>query len=96
MAQVVWTVTPRCIFDVRRSNSTPWASNKAPAIVGLRKWLTDAGRATEAMLPDHPNEARPSSLRSGSHLWAALRPDAFLEDGVRFWPATAAWVHYIR
>jgi len=29
----------------------PAASNHAPAIVALRKWLTDAGRATEAALP---------------------------------------------
>jgi DNA-binding transcriptional LysR family regulator len=31
----------------------PAASNHAPAIVALRKWLTDAGRATEAALPEH-------------------------------------------
>jgi LysR family transcriptional regulator, glycine cleavage system transcriptional activator len=29
---------------------TPAASNDAPAIIALRKWLTDAGRATEVML----------------------------------------------
>src|SRR5215469_7888406 len=29
------------------------ASNDAPAIVALRRWLTDAGRATEAMLPEY-------------------------------------------
>ena len=32
---------------------TPAASNDAPAIVALRRWLTDAGRATEAMLPEY-------------------------------------------
>jgi LysR family glycine cleavage system transcriptional activator len=31
----------------------PAASNDAPAIVALRRWLTDAGRATEAMLPEY-------------------------------------------
>jgi LysR family glycine cleavage system transcriptional activator len=31
----------------------PTASNHAPAIVALRKWLTDAGRATEAMLAEY-------------------------------------------
>jgi len=31
----------------------PAASNHAPAIVALRKWLTDAGRATEAALPEY-------------------------------------------
>jgi hypothetical protein len=34
-------------------SSTPCAGNKAPAIAGLRKWLTDAGRAIEAMLSDY-------------------------------------------
>jgi len=31
----------------------PAASNDAPAIVALRRWLTDAGRTTEAMLPEY-------------------------------------------
>jgi LysR family glycine cleavage system transcriptional activator len=31
----------------------PAASNDAPAIVALRKWLADAGRATEAAFPDY-------------------------------------------
>jgi LysR family transcriptional regulator, glycine cleavage system transcriptional activator len=31
----------------------PAASNDAPAIVAIRKWLTDAGRATEAALPEY-------------------------------------------
>jgi LysR family glycine cleavage system transcriptional activator len=31
----------------------PAASNDAPAIVAFRKWLTDAGRVTEGMLPDY-------------------------------------------
>jgi LysR family glycine cleavage system transcriptional activator len=31
----------------------PAASNDAPAIVALRKWLADAGRATEAEFPDY-------------------------------------------
>lgn len=31
----------------------PAASNDAPAIIAFRKWLTDAGRATEAMLPEY-------------------------------------------
>jgi LysR family glycine cleavage system transcriptional activator len=31
----------------------PAASNDAPAIVALRKWLIDAGRATEAALPEY-------------------------------------------
>jgi len=31
----------------------PAASNNAPAIVALRKWFTDAGRATEAALPEY-------------------------------------------
>ncbi len=31
----------------------PAASNEAPAIVALRRWLTDAGQATEALLPEH-------------------------------------------
>jgi LysR family glycine cleavage system transcriptional activator len=31
----------------------PAASNDAPAIVAFRKWLTDAGSATEAALPEY-------------------------------------------
>jgi LysR family glycine cleavage system transcriptional activator len=31
----------------------PAASNDAPAVVALRQWLTDAGRATEAEFPDY-------------------------------------------
>jgi len=29
------------------------ASNNAPSIAGVRKWFTDAGRATAAMLSDY-------------------------------------------
>jgi hypothetical protein len=35
----------------------PAASTDAPAIVALRKWLTAAGRATEAALPEYLSEA---------------------------------------
>jgi LysR family transcriptional regulator, glycine cleavage system transcriptional activator len=35
----------------------PPASTDAPAIVALRKWLTAAGRATEAALPEYLSEA---------------------------------------
>jgi hypothetical protein len=31
----------------------PTGSNDAPAVVALRKWLTDADRATEAALPEY-------------------------------------------
>jgi hypothetical protein len=31
----------------------PAASNGAPAIVALRKWLTDSGRITEAVHPEY-------------------------------------------
>jgi LysR family glycine cleavage system transcriptional activator len=31
----------------------PAASTDAPAVVALRRWLSDAGRATEAMLPEY-------------------------------------------
>jgi hypothetical protein len=35
----------------------PAASTDAPAIVALRKWLTAAGRAIEAALPEYLSEA---------------------------------------
>ena len=36
-----------------RVRHTSAASNDAPAIAAFRRWLTGAGRATAAMLPDY-------------------------------------------
>ena len=48
----------------------PAASNDAPAIVALRRWLIEAGRMTEAMLPGVP------SMRPGSGVrpWVSRSP----------------------